>query len=83
MLAGELGDLGLNFTRMTHGLCALSSDFLVCETETQMCKNARREGLLGKALACKLGGISSDPRHLCKKLDMGWQMAKRVNACYA
>lgn len=78
MLAGELGDLGLNFTHMTHRLCmpanrALSSDFLVCETETQMCKNARRDGLLGKALACKYEDMSSDPQHLRKKLDMGWE----------
>lgn len=73
MLAGELGGLGLNFTRMTHRLCAPSSDFLVCETETQMFKNARRDGLLGKALTCKLEGISSDPWHLRKKLDMGWE----------
>lgn len=79
MLAGELGDLGLNFTHMTHRLCVpanrdlLSSDFLLCETETQMCKNARRDGLLGKALACKYEDMSSDPQHVRKKLDMGWE----------
>lgn len=62
-LAGELRDLGLNFTLMTHRLCkpancALGPDFLMCEPETQMCKNGLGDGLVGKALACKHEDVS-------------------------
>lgn len=38
-----------------------------------MCKNGWTDVFVRKALACKHEVVSSDPQHLHKKLDVGWE----------